>query len=602
MPRTNSMSSSGRSLTSDEEDVGPGPTSPMTGPGLHIPGLPFSPHATPMSPTSPRAAHNHVHQATLPTSPRLGPAAAKLKRVAQKIIHMKRTSALLGSLAAGAEPGVDPNRSSAHVMYGHLTQPCQIDVVDYSSVRSTFREMDNAGFTEWVQDPLTGREPWVKVRWIHVNGISWDVLSRLAILLRIHPLALEDILHSRHTSRTKASYYPQHLFLRVLCHSVADKHEPVENHRITDLPRSLSPVQEMTQRDPHATLVGRLGPQSRSSIGKGKADLESPPLSHQATMFEHRDQDVRRRAQSVKLKVIKEDARLVHVALTNLFILLFRDGTVVTIYASPNNAEFAVPIIARLKMRDTMLRSSADPSLLVESLLDLVVDQTLEVVDNYNDAIVKLEAAILTKPKVNLVRALHILSGDLSQRKRSLEPMKTLIFGLRRYDLDRCVALAQSEGDAAKVKGFMSHKAKVYLADVHDHMEYALSSMDLFAAVAENLISYTFNLSGYQTNETMRRLTLITIICLPLTLLTGYFGMNFADFWSAHEHSDLFFWEVAIPVMLVVLPIFLYADIGRGVHYMRKRLAARHASRAILAQQYPNDQAPLRRSTTRRRK
>lgn len=32
-------------------------------------------------------------------------------------------------------------------------------------------------------------------------------------------------------------------------------------------------------------------------------------------------------------------------------------------------------------------------------------------------------------------------------------------------------------------------------ADVHDHMEYILSSLDMFSSVAENLISYSFNVS-----------------------------------------------------------------------------------------------------------
>lgn len=44
-----------------------------------------------------------------------------------------------------------------------------------------------------------------------------------------------------------------------------------------------------------------------------------------------------------------------------------------------------------------------------------------------------------------------------------------------------------------KVKGFMSHKTKVYLADVHDHMEQILSNADMFSAMAENLIGYSFN-------------------------------------------------------------------------------------------------------------
>lgn len=36
----------------------------------------------------------------------------------------------------------------------------------------------------------------------------------------------------------------------------------------------------------------------------------------------------------------------------------------------------------------------------------------------------------------------HILSGDLILHKRTLDPIKTVIYGLRRYDLDRCIALA----------------------------------------------------------------------------------------------------------------------------------------------------------------
>lgn len=32
-------------------------------------------------------------------------------------------------------------------------------------------------------------------------------------------------------------------------------------------------------------------------------------------------------------------------------------------------------------------------------------------------------------------------------------------------------------------------------ADVNDHMDYILNSLDMFSAIAENLISYTFNVS-----------------------------------------------------------------------------------------------------------
>ena len=72
-----------------------------------------------------------------------------------------------------------------------------------------------------------------------------------------------------------------------------------------------------------------------------------------------------------------------------------------------------------------------------------------------------------------------------------------MVYGIRRYDLDRTVALYDpgEKPDGRRIEGYMSDKAKTYLADVHDHMEYILTSIEMFAGISENLIDYSFNVS-----------------------------------------------------------------------------------------------------------
>jgi len=265
-----------------------------------------------------------------------------------------------------------------------------------------------------------------------------------------------------------------------------------------------------------------------------------------------------------------------------MFIFLFRDGTVISMHPTPN-LDLTQPITRRLRQRDTGLRTSADASLLVQSLLDLIVDKALEVIDSYHVKIRKFEREILLKPEITTVRNLHILSGDLILHKRTLEPIRTVIYGLRRYDVDRAAALIDTTegGEDVKAAGFMSHKSKIYLADVFDHMEYILTSVEMFAGIGENLINYTFNMASYEMNEVMRRLTLATIIFLPLTLLTGYFGMNFTRMWTLNGHSDVVFWAIALPVMAIVLPIFIVPDIKRMIHYVQKRYLAKKAVKTL---------------------
>ena len=49
--------------------------------------------------------------------------------------------------------------------------------------------------------------------------------------------------------------------------------------------------------------------------------------------------------------------------------------------------------------------------------------------------------------------------------------------------------------DGEKIPGFLSHKAKIYLADVHEHCEWILTSFEMFENISENLINYTVRLS-----------------------------------------------------------------------------------------------------------
>ncbi|PIL31186.1 transporter [Ganoderma sinense ZZ0214-1] len=651
MPRENSFSDSeGRSLTPDPEDEfvsspvydeSTADKLPDVRPSAAHPDHSAPPILEENHAQQPHAKHGPTSAPTSPTGP--GPTSTqrpafmtpkdRFRSAVRKVMAMRTTSSFMARRGIGAEPGVDPRRASAFLNYGHIRQQCLIEVNDYSTMRTSFGRMTNAEFVRLLADDKASlREPWVRVRWINIGGISWDVISALALKYDLHPLALEDVLTQRGHARSKADYYPQHLFIRMLNHTLAaeDERASTSNTTFAHLPRSESPAPMDEEQDPdeddseyqlgarkaefdvdEKTVYGgasadasRFSTMNRNindargrgglrrrfgstqgngnGNGNGGGDVESRQAHAgvQARFAGVGDERAQKDARNRKLlRELKRGDR-VNVKIQPMCLFLFRDGTVISIHKD-NTLSLTAPITERLRVRDTGLRTTADPSLLVQSLLDLVVDQALEVVEEYQTRILKIEQAVLLKPSMKTVRRLHILQGDLILHKRTLEPIKTVIYGLRRYDIDRVLALREHHDSTAKVEGYMSHKSKIYLADVHDHMEYILTSLDMIAGITENLINYTFNMASYEMNEVMRRLTLATIIFLPLTLLTGYFGMNFTPMWSVNNNSDLLFWEIAIPVMIVVIPLFLWGDFKRMGHYFEKRLTSRKIKKSF---------------------
>ncbi|KAJ7174183.1 magnesium transporter [Mycena crocata] len=555
MPRENSFSDSdGRSLTPDLEDEDEVNSFP-----------PKSPTYAPPSPNlyTTRTRESALSKVSRTRRPVPYPT-ERFRRVVRKVIAMHRGTAVMSRRGVGAEPGVDPRNASADAEFGQIHQECVIEVADYSSVRASFGRMTNCDFVDFMNDSAASkREAWVKVRWINIAGMSWDAIKAVSIKYDLHPLALDDVFRTQSTkARSKADYYSRHLFLRILCHELVGE---VPHNAFRGVPRSARPIPSATPPvDSETTLRNSM---RRRRTGTADTGHQYPPASEFGDLPPTDDVEERRRIQEAALSVLKRGER-VNVKVSPMFIFLFRDGTVITIHSTPS-LEMTQPITNRLRQFDTGLRTSSDASLLVQSLLSLVADKALQVVNAYQDKIKKFERQIMLRPSIDTVRNLHILSADLILHRRTLEPLKSVVAGLRRYDLDR--AAATVEHNDGKVVGFMTHKTLIYLADVYDHVEYVLSQLDVIAGIGQNLVDYTFNLTSYEMNEVMRRLMIVTVIFLPLTLLCGYFGMNFDQPWLITQRSDSMYWILAIPIMVVVVPLFIIPDIERMIHYVQKK-------------------------------
>lgn len=258
-------------------------------------------------------------------------------------------------------------------------------------------------------------EPWVKVRWINIAGLSWDVIKAVSLkygtcmpipslLLAqqsctdIHPLALEDVFHARSQTRSKADYYSKHLFIRVVVHELGDPDEPPElsistaafGSTLTGAPRSSSPLpftrddeegyELKPQNSEDDTVLGSLPSRSKSKSSlrrrNQKTDIEkgASTFSTRLGKLAHLDaaSAARKRAreEEVAISALKREGDSVNVKVYPMFIFLFRNGTIISMN-SKAESHLTQPISHRLGHRDTVLRQSADPSLLVQSLLDL---------------------------------------------------------------------------------------------------------------------------------------------------------------------------------------------------------------------------------------
>ena len=184
------------------------------------------------------------------------------------------------------------------------------------------------------------------------------------------------------------------------------------------------------------------------------------------------------------------------------------------------------------------------PTTLMYVVIDYIVDQYSRAMETLDDELESSEDEMLSSPDMYDPSKMMRLRRTLAEFRKSLYHEREMLVKICRGDYT-----------------YISKAELLHFRDIYDHLSKSLelvesyrdrltTLMELFTSMQNNIMARSAN----TTNETMRRLTYITTIFMPLTLLSGIGGMSEFTMMTGPDN-----WRTAYAVMMFVMVVIALA-------------------------------------------
>ena len=185
------------------------------------------------------------------------------------------------------------------------------------------------------------------------------------------------------------------------------------------------------------------------------------------------------------------------------------------------------------------------PGALMHRIVDTMVDNYRPEVEKLRERLDQLETEVFNSGHRQLARRIIEFKRDISSLRRVVQPQRDVVGRLGRREF-----------------GIISEALSYRFRDVYDHLvrlnEEALFLQDRITSLLDAHLSTVSN----QLNSVMKILTVITTTFMPLTFITGLYGMNVGlPLWGMSQ--DNVFW-LLLAVMLSISTAMLVVFRKRG--------------------------------------
>jgi len=187
------------------------------------------------------------------------------------------------------------------------------------------------------------------------------------------------------------------------------------------------------------------------------------------------------------------------------------------------------------------------PSSLFHRLCDALVDSVFPILDEVDDEIDRIENKIVEQADETTVADIFRLKRELNTLRRVLGPQRDLLQVLSGPRVAR-----------------LDSESQLYLRDVYDHAVRMVEQIDSYRDILTGALDVYLSSVSNRLGEQTRRLTVVATIFLPLTFLTGFFGMNFGVLVAGIQTTQAF--AAGVTALALSVPT---------VYFVSQRLTAR---------------------------
>jgi magnesium transporter len=181
------------------------------------------------------------------------------------------------------------------------------------------------------------------------------------------------------------------------------------------------------------------------------------------------------------------------------------------------------------------------PAALMHRIIDMMVDRYPPLVDAFDARMTALEAAVFDSPEINPLKDILTLKGDVASLRRVTLPERDAVGRLARREF-------------VEIPEQMAYRFR----DVYDHLVRLTDEALFFQDRVNGLLEAYLSTQSNRMNQVMKVLTLIATIFMPLTVLTGVYGMNVTLPQMPGGDAAQFWWIVGMIVGISVLMMWLF--------------------------------------------